>query len=332
MTIHTRGLSRRFRSGGAEVDAVRGVDLDVESGQIVGFLGPNGAGKTTTLRMLATLLRPTAGTALVAGADLMKSPAEVRRRIGYVAQGSGTDPGCRVREELWDQARLHRLPAAEARPRAERLLGDFDLLGVRDRFVRTLSGGQRRRLDIAMGLVHSPGVVLLDEPTSGLDPQSRGNLWDHIRTLRGESGTTVLLTTHYLEEADALCDRIFVIDHGRIVASGSPDELKRRIAGDVVTVEVFGDQDLAKSALAGLAQVREVAVTELTVRLVVSSGEHAVIDVMRALDAAGVPVRSIQVARPSLDDVFFAVTGRSLRDGDGAGAAPAAAANEEEAA
>jgi ABC-2 type transport system ATP-binding protein len=330
-TIQTRGLTRRFQSGGGEVNAVRGVDLDVESGQIVGFLGPNGAGKTTTLRMLATLLRPTAGTAEIAGADLIRDPVTVRRRIGYIAQSSGTDPGCLVHEEIYDQGRLYRLGGAEARSRTRQLLGEFDLLTIADRPVRTLSGGQRRRLDIAMGLVHSPQVLLLDEPTSGLDPQSRGNVWDHVLALRADRGTTILLTTHYLEEADALCDRIFVIDHGRIVTWGSPDELKRRIAGDLLTVEVFRDPDLAKSTLAGLPGVREVAVSELTVRLVVESGEHAVIDVMRALDAADVPTRSIQISRPSLDDVFFAVTGRTLRDGDQAVQAPADTATEEEA-
>jgi ABC-2 type transport system ATP-binding protein len=320
-TIQTRGLARRFRSGGGEVDAVRGIDLDVEPQQIVGFLGPNGAGKTTTLRMLATLLQPTAGQARIAGVDLRKDPITVRRRIGYVAQGSGTDPGCRAREELYDQARLHRLSGAAGRARADRLLGEFDLSGV-----RTLSGGQRRRLDIAMGLVHEPEVLLLDEPTAGLDPQSRGNVWDHVLALRADRGTTVLLTTHYLDEADALCDRIFVIDHGRIVTWGSPDELKRRIAGDLVTVEVARDADAAKARLAGLAGVREVAVSELTVRLVVESGEHAVIEVMRALDGAGIPTRSIQIARPTLDDVFFAVTGRTLRDGDQGAGVPTATA------
>jgi ABC-2 type transport system ATP-binding protein len=212
--IEARGLARTFKSRKRTVEAVRGVDLTVSEGEIVGFLGPNGAGKTTTLRMLTTLLKPTAGTATVAGSDLLADPLEVRNAIGYVPQAigetmGGTDPSCLVIEELLDQAALYRIGAAEARQRAELLAGQLE-----QRLVKTLSGGQRRRLEVALGLVHRPPLVFLDEPTTGLDPQSRSNLWEHIAGLRSDLGTTVFLTTHYLEEADVLCDRVFIIDHG----------------------------------------------------------------------------------------------------------------------
>ena len=242
--IEARGLARDFTSRKRTVHAVRGVDLTVEEGEIVGFLGPNGAGKTTTLRMLNTLLRPTAGTATVAGADLLRDPLEVRKRIGFVPQaigqtqgGTGQQPGHRGAARPG-----HRLPDRPGGDRAAggALIEQLDLGGLDQRFVKTLSGGQRRRLEIALGLVHQPSLVFLDEPTTGLDPQSRSNMWEHIRRLRSELGTTVFLTTHYLDEADALCDRLFVIDRGVIVAVGTPDELKRRVSGDVVTLRVNG--------------------------------------------------------------------------------------------
>ncbi|GII27091.1 hypothetical protein Pmi06nite_05330 [Planotetraspora mira] len=232
--IHVRGLTRSFDS----VEAVQGVDIDVSKGEIVGFVGPNGAGKTTTLRMLTTLLRPTSGTATVAGHDLFADPAGVRRRIGYVAQGGTVGPFSEVGEELVLQARLYGLSRADARDRVTRLLAELDLTGVDKRLAGSLSGGQKRRVDIAMGLLHRPELLFLDEPTTGLDPQSRTNLWGHVRRLREEAGMTVFLTTHYLEEADALCDRILIIDQGRIVASGTPAELKA--AHDAGTLdEVF---------------------------------------------------------------------------------------------
>jgi ABC-2 type transport system ATP-binding protein len=220
--IHARGLTKSFGA----VEAVRGVDLDVSQGEIVGFLGPNGAGKTTTLRMLTTLLRPTSGTATVAGCDLVADPVGVRRRIGYVAQGGMVGPYTPVGDELELQARLYGMRRAEARERVAALLKELDLEGVGQRTIVAMSGGQKRRVDIAMGLLHRPGLLFLDEPTTGLDPQSRANLWDHVRRLRDQEGVTVFLTTHYLEEADALCDRVLIIDHGRIVTSGTPAELK----------------------------------------------------------------------------------------------------------
>ncbi len=320
--IEARGLARTFRSRRRTVAAVRGVDITVHDGEIVGFLGPNGAGKTTTLRMLTTLLTPTAGTATVAGIDLLGDPVGVRRRIGYVAQAIGTtaggsDPNCLVDEELQIQSRLYRIPAGEAAERARLLTGQLELTGLGRRLCKTLSGGQRRRLDIALGLIHSPPLVFLDEPTTGLDPQSRSNLWHHIRALRETLGTTVFLTTHYLEEADALCDRIMVIDHGKIIAVGSPDELKRRISGDVVTLNVSGDPEVAKQVLGGQPGVREITMDGRALRLAVEQGEEALPGMLRALDGDGIRMESIQLARPTLDDVFLTLTGRSLREDAG---------------
>ncbi|OLT34009.1 ABC transporter ATP-binding protein [Actinomadura sp. CNU-125] len=230
--IDVRGLTRTFALKSGPVHAVRGIDLTAERGEILGFLGPNGAGKTTTLRMLATLLPPTGGDAVIAGRDLRRDPAGVRRRIGYVAQAGGLDPACPVREELVTQGRLHRLSRPDARDRAAELASDLGLTGLLERPTAALSGGQRRRLEIALGLVDRPEVLFLDEPTTGLDPGSRAELWDLIRRIRAEHGTTVVLTTHYLDEADALADRVVVVDAGTVVAEGSPADLKTRHAGD----------------------------------------------------------------------------------------------------
>ena len=278
--IEARGLARDFKSRKRTVHAVRGVDLTVEEGEIVGFLGPNGAGKTTTLRMLTTLLRPTAGTAVVAGADLLRDPLGVRKRIGFVPQAigqtqGGTSDNSLVIEELLDQGTAYRVGREETRRRAAALIEQLDLGGLDQRFVKTLSGGQRRRLEIALGLVHQPQVVFLDEPTTGLDPQSRSNMWEHIRRLRSDLGTTVFLTTHYLDEADVLCDRLFVIDHGVIVAVGTPDELKRRVSGDVVSLSVNGATQEARSLLSESAVVRDITVADGALRLTVDHGEEA---------------------------------------------------------
>src|SRR6201996_8939229 len=323
--IEARGLARTFKSRKRTVEAVRGVDLTVHDGEIVGFLGPNGAGKTTTLRMLTTLLRPTAGSATVAGADLLANPLDVRKKIGYVPQAigetmGGTDPNCLVIEELLDQAALYRLPRNEARRRAGVLIDQLDLGGLEQRLVKTLSDGQRRRLEIALGLLHQPPLVFLDEPTTGLDPQSRSNLWEHIGRLRTDLGTTVFLTTHYLEEADALCDRIFIIDHGVIAAEGTPDELKRRISGDVVTLSVNGATEAARKLLADQAVVREITAADGTLKLTVEHGEEALPVLLRTLDGAGITMSAISLSRPTLDDVFLTLTGRSLRDDSPGGA------------
>ncbi|MEU4044456.1 ATP-binding cassette domain-containing protein [Streptomyces antibioticus] len=314
--ITVRGLARRFTLRGRTVDAVKGIDFDVAAGELVGFLGPNGAGKTTTLRMLTTLLRPTGGTGTVAGCDLLTDPQGVRRNIGYVPQGGSTWPESKVAEEIELQARLYGLSRAEARRRGALLAERLDLAGLDQRPAKTLSGGQRRRLDIALGLVHEPALVFLDEPTTGLDPQSRANLWDHVRRMRAEQGMTVFLTTHYLDEADALCDRILVTDDGTIVAEGTPEELKARVSGDAVTVEVADRATEAASLAEGLTGAHEVTVTADTVRFRVPRGDVALPELLRVLDGHGITMTSVKVNRPTLDDVFLGLTGRSLRDGE----------------
>ncbi|HYK28252.1 MAG TPA: ATP-binding cassette domain-containing protein [Streptosporangiaceae bacterium] len=317
--IEAHGLARTFVSRRRKVEAVRGVDLRVDEGEIVGFLGPNGAGKTTTLRMLTTLLTPTAGSATVCGADLRRDPVGVRRKIGYVPQAigvtaGGSDPNCLVEEELTIQAQLYRVPASQVSGAVQAMVEQLELTGLERRLCKTLSGGQRRRLDIALGLIHSPQLVFLDEPTTGLDPQSRSNLWDHIRKLRSDLGTTVFLTTHYLEEADALCDRVMVIDNGMIIAAGSPDELKRQISGDVITLRVSGEPSPAEKVLAAQPGVRDLVTDDGALRLTVEHGEEELPGLLRALDGAGLSLTSIQLARPTLDDVFLTLTGRSLRE------------------
>ncbi len=318
--ITARGLERRFRRKGrtgGEVHAVKGVDLDVEAGELVGFLGPNGAGKTTTLRMLTTLLKPTAGTATVGGRDLLADPLGVRKRIGYVAQGGGSAPESKVADELELQGRLYRMSKTDAIARGAALAEQLDLTGLDQRPTRTLSGGQRRRLDIALGLIHSPGLVFLDEPSTGLDPQSRANLWEHIRRLRADQGVTVFLTTHYLDEADALSDRLIVIDDGRIVAEGTPDALKARVNGDRVEVGVDPEQAADAAEIAGrLTGAQELSVDGGKVRFRVPRGDVALPELLRALDAKGLAMLSVQVHRPTLDDVFLTMTGRSLREAE----------------
>jgi ABC-2 type transport system ATP-binding protein len=313
LMVETAALRKTFAGRGGAVEAVRGVDLRVAAGEIFGFLGPNGAGKTTTLRMLATLLEPTGGSATVAGADLRREPGRVRERIGYVAQGGGSDPGMTGRGELVIQGRLFGMSRADARSRAAEVLEALDLTDAADRTVGTYSGGMRRRLDIGIGMVNRPRLLFLDEPTTGLDPQARAHLWEEIRRLR-EGGATVFLTTHYLEEADALCDRLAIIDHGRIVVEGTPIELKREIAGDVVTFGMNGSAAAALALLRTASRVREADLADGLVRLYVEDGESALPDLLRMLDGAGLPPASISLHRPSLDDVFLRQTGRSLRD------------------
>jgi ABC-2 type transport system ATP-binding protein len=311
--IEAHQLRRVFKSRRGDVEAVAGVDLQVDRGEIFGFLGPNGAGKTTTLRMLATLLPPSGGNATIAGADLLRDPKRVRELIGYVGQAGGTDPQVSGRSELVLQGRLYGLHKPEAERRAQELIQMLELEEPADRSTGTYSGGQRQRLHIALGLIHQPVVLFLDEPTTGLDPQSRIRLWDEIRNLRGH-GTTVFLTTHYLEEADALCDRLAIIDHGKIVVEGTPVELKRQVAGDVVTLGVAGDQEQALTVLQSLPFVREAGLEDGVIRLYVEKGESAMPQILRALDGAGLELQTISLSRPSLDDVFLRQTGRALRE------------------
>ena len=295
------------------VEAVAGVDLTVRNAEIFGFLGPNGAGKTTTLRMLATLLPPSGGTATVAGRNLLTQPDRVRELIGYVSQAGGSDYEVVGRFELVFQGRLYGMSLAAAQKRAAELIEMLELEVCADRPVKTYSGGQKRRLDIGLGLVHNPQLLFLDEPTTGLDPQSRARVWDEVRRIH-DRGTTVFLTTHYLDEADALCDRIAIIDYGKIVAEGTPEELKRAVAGDVVTLSVAGSPQAALEVLQAQPYVREASVEEGMVRLYVDRGEVAMPTILRQLDASGLQLLTIVLHRPSLDDVFLHKTGRSLRE------------------
>jgi ABC-2 type transport system ATP-binding protein len=318
LMIETKGLSKSFqtkrRRQTVTVDAVAGVDLDVAEGEIFGFLGPNGAGKTTTLRMLATLIPPDAGEATIAGANLLTDPAVVRRNIGYVAQGGGTWDDVTAREELVMQARMYGISKAEAEIRAAAALDAFDLTEYGDRRCKTYSGGQRRRVDVALGIIHRPKVLFLDEPTASLDPQSRAHMWNEVRRLRAD-GMTIFLTTHYLDEADALCDRIAIIDSGEIVAEGTPTALKREISGDVVTVVVTENGEKAAEVLTGQPFAHSVEAREDgELRLHVDAGETAIPQIMRTLDSAGIELATIELHRPTLDDVFLTKTGRSLRE------------------
>jgi ABC-2 type transport system ATP-binding protein len=313
--IRARKLTRHFRIKKATIEAVRGLDLDVEEGELVAFLGPNGAGKSTSLRMLTTLLPPTAGTATVAGRDVERDPAGVRRRIGYVGQGSGAGHYFRVRDELVSQGRCYGLSRRASRARADELLTTLDLESLSTRTVSTLSGGQRRRLDVAIGMVHRPILLFLDEPSTGLDPQNRAHLAEHIRALRRDFGTTVILTTHYLEEADALAERVIVIDNGAVIADDTPERLKANLAGDQVTVTVGTEASQAAEVAAKISGVHEVSADGTTVRIHATGGDAVVPELVLALAAADVAVLTVDLRRPTLDDVFLALTGRSLREG-----------------
>ncbi len=329
--IRARGLVQTFHSGQGrqkkEVHAVQGVDLDVAEGEVVGFLGPNGAGKTTTLRMLTTLLRPTAGTATVAGFDVATQAVDVRRSIGYCSQVGSTFSGAYAGDEVVDHGMLYGMARKDAVAKGQELFDKLQLEGLWRRMPKNMSGGQKRRLDIAMALIHSPSLVFLDEPTTGLDPQARINLWQHIADLRNREGATVFLTTHYLDEADALADRIVIIDKGVIVASDTSDNLKAAVAGDLVDLEVTTDDQvaIARDKLASISA--EVEIDGHHVRGRVARAGKAVPGLLRDLEATGVALESIEVVRPTLDDVFLTLTGRSLRDAD-APAAPGADAAE----
>jgi ABC-2 type transport system ATP-binding protein len=315
--IDIAGLKKSFTTGRGRkrrvVEAVRGVDLTVDKGEIFGFLGPNGAGKTTTLRMIVTLLRPDEGTIVIAGQDVGTAPGEVRRRVGYVPQGGCTWPEVSGREELVLHARMHGIRKADAERLAEEMLEAFGLTDFADRLCKTYSGGQRRRVDIAMGVIHRPQVLFLDEPTTSLDPQGRAQVWGEIRRLNAE-GMTVFITTHYMDEADALCDRIAIMDHGRIVVEDTPESLKREVTQDVVMLSLDGAAPKAADLLRSEAYVRGLEVTEEAgvVRLRVDDGTVAIPQILRVLHTAQLELGSIQLLRPTLDDVFLSKTGRTL--------------------
>ncbi len=317
--LSVKNLRKSFKSprgkGRPEiVEAVRGIELSVAEGEIFGFLGPNGAGKSTTLRMLSTLLAADAGQVTIAGFDVRRAPREVRKRIGYVSQAGGADSLSTGRENLLLQARLCGLDRARAERRTGELIEALGLGDFIDRFATHYSGGQRRKLDIGIGMVQDPKMLFLDEPTTGLDPVSRSQLWAQIRLLR-KLGTTVFLTTHSMEEADALCDRVAIMDHGKIVAEGTPDELKGGIQGDILCLTVNHVENAAGAALGAvrrLEMVREASAEGASLRLVVARGGEALPAVLRLLERAGIGVSDIALSRPSLDDVFLRVTGHSL--------------------
>ena len=314
--IRTQGLTRHFTRHKKTIEAVRGLDLEVGHGELVAFLGPNGAGKSTTLRMLTTLIEPTSGTAQVAGYDVVRERREVRRSIGYVGQGNAAGHAQRGRDELVSQGRAFGLSRVAAHARAEELLDAFDLTDHAMRPVSTLSGGQRRRLDVAIGLVHTPQVLFLDEPSTGLDPQNRANLQEQVRRLHEEQGTTIVLTTHYLEEADAIADRVVVIDHGRVIADDTASRLKSGL-GDLVTLS-FADEAAAVLAAEGaswaLGDNASVERTGTTVRARAAGAADRVARFVTDLEVAGATVRRVEVASATLDDVFLELTGRSLRE------------------
>ncbi len=310
--ITAKDLTRSFRARSGPVPAVNGVDLHVDEGEVVAFLGPNGAGKTTTVRMLATLLTPTSGTATVDGHDVVRERDKVRRVIGYVGQASSVADH-RVEDELVTQARLQGMSPAAARVRTGQMIERFELDSFRGRSLNKLSGGQRRRFDLALGMINDPRVLFLDEPSAGLDPQSRANLWDHLRSLRNTNGTTIFLTTHYLDEADVLSDRIVVIDGGKVIASDTAEALKSQVGGDVVTLET--DQiSAAATVVAGVVPGSDLDTAPGVVQFHTSQAQRKLPELLRALDHAGVELTSVSVKRPTLDDVFLRLTGRSLRE------------------
>ena len=313
--IEARGLVKTYPG---DIRALTGIDVSVETGTVFGMLGPNGAGKSTTVKILTTLSRPDEGHASVAGFDVLRQPDEVRRAIGVVGQRSGVDREATGRENLRLQGQLFGMGGPSLESRVSDLLERFGLGEAGRRIVKTYSGGMQRRLDIALGLVHQPQVLFLDEPTTGLDPEVRASMWQEITRLASEQGLTIFLTTHYLEEADALAQRLVIVDRGTIVAEGTADELKGELKGDAVHVELAEPESDGRvhRALESLPDVREVAVEGHSLRAWSDDGARAVPVVLQALEAGGVRVARVTVARPSLDDVYLRYTGRSFTDAE----------------
>jgi ABC-2 type transport system ATP-binding protein len=307
--IVVEGLEKRY----GEVDALAGVSFAVHEGEVFGLLGPNGAGKSTTVRVLATLTRPDAGRAEVAGHDVLRDPGAVRRSIGYVPQESGVDTYGTGRENLTLQGRVQGLGGKELRSRVGELLELVGLSDAADRVVSGYSGGMKRRLDVAMGLVHRPPVLYLDEPTTGLDPEARVALWQELANLARLETLTILLTTHYLEEADELADRLAIVSRGKVVVEGTPEALKQTLRGEAVTVELMdGRGQDAVAVVRGIAGVYEATIEGRALRTRVESGAHAIPGILSALEAAGIAVDAVTSHRPSLDDVYLHYTGREF--------------------
>ncbi|GAA1824498.1 ATP-binding cassette domain-containing protein [Actinomadura chokoriensis] len=313
--IEAEGLVKNYPG---DVRALDGLSITVGRGEILGLLGPNGAGKSTTVKILTTLIRPDAGTAAVAGHDVLRRPDRVRRVIGVVSQKSGADPDASGRDNLVLQGRLYGLPGARARHRAAELLARFGLDDAATRPVKTYSGGMQRRLDVAIGLVHRPQVLFLDEPTTGLDPEARASMWAEIARLAGDDDLAILLTTHYLDEADRLARRLAIVDKGRVVVTGTPDGLKGELNGDAVHVEwrEAPPGPLVRDALGRLPGIGEITLDGRLLSARTADGASAVPAVLAALDQAGVPAAAATVARPSLDDVYLRYAGRRLADAE----------------
>jgi ABC-2 type transport system ATP-binding protein len=310
--IEAQGLVKSYSKG---VKALDGLSFTVEPGTIFGLLGPNGAGKSTAVKILTTLAQPDEGKASVVGIDVVAQPDRVRRTIGVVAQGSGVDVQATGRENVRLQGQLYGMRGASLERRADELLERFGLADAADRVARGYSGGMQRRLDIAMAMVHDPEVLFLDEPTTGLDPEVRADMWGEISRLARDHGKSVLLTTHYLEEADQLAARLAIVDRGKVVARGTPEELKRELRGDAVHVELAGSGELngtVDAALASVDGVRDLAVEGRVLHARADDGGRAVPSVLQALEAHGIAVASVRVARPSLDDVYLRYTGRTF--------------------
>lgn len=308
--VQTRAIARSF----GDVKAVDGIDLDIPKGEIYGFLGPNGAGKTTLVRMLITLLMPTAGDATVAGYDLRSRPNDIRLRIGAALQDAALDPKQTGRETLRLQGRLYGLRRKEVDARLDELSSLIDIGDAVDRFVQTYSGGMKRRLDLAAALIHNPEILFLDEPTTGLDPISRARVWEEVRRVNTELGVTIFLTTQYLEEADALADRVGIINRGLLMAQGTPAELKRSLGNDVIIAQVDGDADAARNALAELGGVARVDATGGEIVAQVANGAAEISRVALALAQSGVEVRELTLRTPTLDDVFLSVAGARMEE------------------
>jgi ABC-2 type transport system ATP-binding protein len=318
--IDVQGLAKVYSDG---TEAVKGVSFQVGRGEFFGFLGPNGAGKSTTIKMLITLLAPTGGAAQIFGHDITREAIQIRRRIGYSAQEIGLDDDLTGRENLMLQGRLYHLPGQVLRQRIEELLELVDLASDADRPSGAYSGGMRKRLDLATGLIHRPELLFLDEPTTGLDPQNRAGLWKHLERLNKQEGLTIFLTTHYMEEADRLCDRLAIIDHGKIIAEGSPTNLKSQLGGDVITLTIKGNaeagsalKERAATLLKAVPLAKDVAVRDDGLSVIVEDGGAAVPELLRVLAGANLVVDRLSLTQPTLDDVFLKHTGHSIRQED----------------
>lgn len=319
--IKVKGLKKTYRSRGKGgklniVEAVRGIDLQIHENEVFGLLGPNGAGKTTAMRMLATLITPTDGSAVIAGQKLEASPGTIRQKIGYVSQSGGMEGFATGRENVVLQGELYGLSKSAAKKRADELIDHLGLSEFSGRKAETYSGGQKRIFDLAVGIVHHPDILFLDEPTTGLDPQARATVWDQINYLQDE-GTTIFITTHYLEEADMLCDRIAIMDHGKVIKRGTPEALKQEFSGNVVELELPASAiEQSEKLLKGEPFIENIEKSNSGLFVFVNNGESGLPSVIRKFDGAGIHIQSLEFSEPTLDDVFLELTGRSLRTGE----------------